>query len=273
MEQGLDQRCRIGVDLVGEVAQRGATWASDRLATALRQPDTADTRRLHVLHVLLALLPLRLAPLLRGTTRLAEGACSPTAATAAPRATARSTTGTAADAVPVSAAGAGTRSAAWGATASTATAPVATTATAAAATGATPATAGATTATAGPPTRFGRTRRHHAGVGLGRHVSRTRPASGFGLAFRRRALATGLLLPAPLFALLATGTLRALPLSRRTGTDTEGIVPHTRTPRARLRAGFRTLGLGWHDTRTALAGVSIRTLLLTFGFALRRIRS
>src|SRR5699024_5247086 len=148
-----------------------------------------------------------------------------------------------------------------------------TTTTAAAATGATTATAGATTATAGPPTRFGRTRRHHAGVGLGRHVSRTRPASGFGLAFRRRALATALLLPAPLFALLATGTLRALPLSRRTGTDTEGIVPHTRTPRARLRAGFRTLGLGWHDTRTALAGVSIRTLLLTFGFALRRIRS
>src|SRR5699024_5623627 len=231
MEQGLDQRCRIGVDLVGEVAQRGATWESDRLTTALGQPDATDTRRLHVLHVLLALLPLRLAPLLRGTTRLAEGTCSTAAATAAARAAARSTAGT----TTATAAGSGTSTAAGSATRCAATT---TAATAPAATGSTATATSAATAATGTATRLGRARGHHAAVRFGRHVSGARSATGFGTALRRRTLATGLLLPAPLLALPATGTLRALPLSRRTGTDTEGIVPHARPPRPRLRAGL-----------------------------------
>src|SRR5699024_7193295 len=127
-------------------------------------------------------------------------------------------------------------------------------------------------AAAGTTTRLGRTRGHHAGVGFGRHVSGTRPAIGFGTALRRRTLATGLLLSAPLLALLATGTLGTLPLSRRTGTDTEGIVTHARPPRSRLRAGFRTLGLGGNDTRTTFAGIRVGALLLGFRLALRRIR-
>ncbi len=60
VEQRLDQRGRVGVDLLGEVRQRRAAGQPDGLAVAVRQPHAADDRRLHVL-VFRAFRPLRLA--------------------------------------------------------------------------------------------------------------------------------------------------------------------------------------------------------------------
>ncbi len=60
VEQGLHQRCRVGVDLVGEVDQRRAAGQPDGLAVAVRQPHATDDRGLHVL-VFGAFRPLRLA--------------------------------------------------------------------------------------------------------------------------------------------------------------------------------------------------------------------
>src|SRR6478672_4033726 len=94
VEQRLHQRCRVGVDLLSEVGQRRAAGQPDRLAVAVRQPHTADDRRLHRV-VLLALLPLRLAATLRraaGTTERAGRSATLTWPSAATTAAAGATT-------------------------------------------------------------------------------------------------------------------------------------------------------------------------------------
>ena len=73
VEQRLHQRGRVGVDLLGEVAQRRAAGQPDGLAVAVRQPHAADDRRLHVL-VLGAFRPLGLAATPRRTAGTAERA-------------------------------------------------------------------------------------------------------------------------------------------------------------------------------------------------------
>src|SRR5690606_5131267 len=73
VEEHLHQGARVRVDLLREVGQRRTTRQPDGLAVALRQTHAADRRRLHGLHVLLALLPLRLTALARGTARTPEG--------------------------------------------------------------------------------------------------------------------------------------------------------------------------------------------------------
>src|SRR6476659_6502590 len=95
VEQRLHQRGRVGVDLLGEVGQRRAAGQPDRLAFAVRQPHTADDRRLQRV-VLLALLPLRLAATLRraaGTTERAGRSATLTWPSAATAATAPATAG------------------------------------------------------------------------------------------------------------------------------------------------------------------------------------
>ena len=78
VEQRLHQRGRVGVDLLGEIAQRGAAGEPDGLAVAVRQPHATDDRRLHVL-VLGAFRPLRLATAPRRTAGTAERTGSTTA--------------------------------------------------------------------------------------------------------------------------------------------------------------------------------------------------
>ena len=73
VEQRLHQGGGVGVDLLGEVAQRRAAGQPDGLAVAVRQPHAADDRRLHRV-VFLTLLPLRLAPAPWRATRAPEGA-------------------------------------------------------------------------------------------------------------------------------------------------------------------------------------------------------
>src|SRR5690606_4557785 len=152
VEHRLHQRSRVGVDLLGEVGQRSTTAQAHGLAVAARQANTAHRRRLHVLHVLLALLPLRLAAPLGRTARPPEGTGSAaTSRTAtATRTSAETATGAAAETA------ATTRTATAAGTAATAT-----TATATAA-----ATAGSTAAR--------RARRHHARVRARRHHARVR---------------------------------------------------------------------------------------------------
>ncbi|SKY18313.1 Uncharacterised protein [Mycobacteroides abscessus subsp. abscessus] len=83
VEQRLDQRCRVGVDLVGEVGQRSAAGETNRLTVAARQPDATDGRSLHRV-VLLPLLTLGLATLAGCTTWTSERTgCAATTATAA----------------------------------------------------------------------------------------------------------------------------------------------------------------------------------------------
>ena len=89
VEQRLHQGRRVGVDLVGEVAQRCAAGQPNRLAVAVRQPHATDDRRLHVL-VLGTFCPLRLATAPRGATGTAERARG----TAALAGTATAATGT-----------------------------------------------------------------------------------------------------------------------------------------------------------------------------------
>src|SRR6202167_758728 len=95
VQQHLDQRGRVGPDLVGEVAQAGATAQPDHLAVAARDLDAADRRRLHVVEFLTPLL-LRL-PAPRGPpagpTEGTLGAATATAATRTRRTTARACTG------------------------------------------------------------------------------------------------------------------------------------------------------------------------------------
>ena len=70
-EHGHEVR-RIGVDLLGEVGQRGAaTQTQRRVAVSARNGDATDRGSLHLLE-LCALRPLRLASLLTGTAAAAE---------------------------------------------------------------------------------------------------------------------------------------------------------------------------------------------------------
>src|SRR5271169_4042893 len=55
-QKHLDQRRRVGADLVGEVAQAGAPAEPDHLAVAGPDLDAADRRRLHVVELLTPLL-------------------------------------------------------------------------------------------------------------------------------------------------------------------------------------------------------------------------
>src|SRR5690606_14457055 len=221
VEHRLHQRSRVGVDLLGEVGQRSTTAQAHGLAVAARQANTAHRRRLHVLHVLLALLPLRLAAPLGRTARPPEGTGS--------AATSRTATATRTSA-----------ETATGAAAETA----ATTRTA---------TAAGTAATAGS-TAARRARRHHARVRARRHHARVRTRSAFpGTTSGARALATALL------ALLATRTLATAllagprrPLLRGTAAHAEWVVADPR--RTRTRPG--RLGLGRDNT--GLAGAAAR---------------
>ncbi len=84
MEQHLNQRGRIGADLLGQIGQRGAPGEPDLLAVALLDADATDRRGLHLVELLAALL-LRLA----ATPGRAPGPAERTlgAATAAPATT------------------------------------------------------------------------------------------------------------------------------------------------------------------------------------------
>ena len=103
VEQHLHQRCRVGTDLVGEVAQRGAAGEPDGLALALADAHAADGGRLH----LVEFLTLR-ALALASTPGRAAGATERAlrAAAAATTGTAGTTTGAAEAATGASAAGA-----------------------------------------------------------------------------------------------------------------------------------------------------------------------
>ena len=150
VEQRLHQSGRVGVDLLGEVAQRRATGQPDGLAVAVRQPHATDDRRLHVL-VFGAFGPLRLAAALRGAAGTTEGACSSAALARASTTAAASWT----TAVAASCGSTATTARATGTAWTTSTAVV--TATAAGATWtATGACAGTTTTRAGPGAAGGR---------------------------------------------------------------------------------------------------------------------
>ena len=101
VEQHGDERCRVGVDLVGEVGQRRATaHADDRLAVAAGDADATERRGLHLLE-LLALRALGLAASHWTTAAAAEG-------TSRRATTAATTAGTAAEATTTGAAGGAT---------------------------------------------------------------------------------------------------------------------------------------------------------------------
>src|SRR5690606_23119406 len=225
MEQHLHQRRRVRVDLLREVGQRSTTGQADGLTVALGQAHATDGGRPHVLHVLLALLPLRLAPLPARATGTAERTRRTTAATAPETAaTTGWASGTAAE---TTAAATGTETAAATATRTTGSA------TAAAAARTTTATG--TTGTGGPL----RTRRHHARVRARRHVAGARTATG------RRTLAgtAGTRLP------LATARTGRCGTRRGTGTDTERVVADSRLTRTGLRSRLRTLRSRRDDAR------------------------
>ncbi len=82
VEEHLHQRGRVGVDLVGEVAQRRAAGQPDDLPVAARDRDAADGRRLQVVELLAPLL-LRLAAAGRAPAGAAECSLGAAAATAA----------------------------------------------------------------------------------------------------------------------------------------------------------------------------------------------
>ena len=103
VEQHLHQRCGVGADLVGEVAQRGATGQPDRLALALADADAADGGRLHLVEFL-ALGALALATTSGRAAGATEGALRAAATAAA--GTAGTTAGAAEAATGTSAAGA-----------------------------------------------------------------------------------------------------------------------------------------------------------------------
>ncbi len=93
VEQRLHHRGRVGIDLVGEVGQRGAAGQPDRRAVAARQRDAADRRGLHVVEFLTALL-LGLATLAGRSALAPEGAGSTTATTTATTGAGTAATGT-----------------------------------------------------------------------------------------------------------------------------------------------------------------------------------
>ena len=101
VEQDRDQRCRVGVDLVGEVGQgRTLTNLDDRGAVTARDLHTTDRRGLHLLE-LLALRALGLPPPLGTAATATEGtlgATTTTGATTGTTAEATATTGTATEA-------------------------------------------------------------------------------------------------------------------------------------------------------------------------------
>src|SRR5664280_3007297 len=91
----VDEYChqarRVGVDLVGEVSQRGTTThPDDGLAVAAGNRDTAERRGLHLLE-LLTLGALGLASANRTSPTTAEGALGATTATGSTRTTAAAT--------------------------------------------------------------------------------------------------------------------------------------------------------------------------------------
>ena len=254
VEQHLHQRSRVGVDLVGEVGQRGAAGEANGLAAALGEADAADRRRLHVLHVLLALLALGLASALarpagtpEGTRRTAASAAATGTATAATE-TAATCRGTATATGTETATG--TAAAATGATAeATATAAATGTAAETAAT----ATGAATSAATGPATRTarraataaaGRPRgpgRHHAGVGPRGHVARVRARTGRSRTATRTARGATLTGTSGALATRrtrATGARTCRTGGRSAAADAERVVADPR----RARTGLGRLG-------------------------------
>src|SRR4051794_40277968 len=166
VEQGGDQRGRLGVDPLGQVGQRGAAGQPDGLPVAAGQADAAHRRRRHGVELLTPLL-LALAPADRtATTRTPEGTRG--AGTGATTATATATAATT---------GAETtgRSAAAAATGTTATGTEATAAAATAGTTRTATTTGAAGTTGTATGTAGRARRHHAGARALRHHARVGP--------------------------------------------------------------------------------------------------
>ena len=146
VEHDLDQRRRVGADLVREVRQRRAAGQPDDLPVTARNLHAANARGLHVVE-LLPPLPLRLAGAARPAAGTPEGALRATAATTAATRASRGTharTGTAA--------GTGTTATRTTATATATATGTATAATRTGTTGTAAATAGrGATATAGPP--------------------------------------------------------------------------------------------------------------------------
>ena len=168
VEQRLYQRRRVGVDLLGEIAQRGAAGQPDDFAVAVRKAHATDDRGLHVL-VLGAFRPLRLAATPGRSTGTAEGTGGTTAL--AGTATAATAAGTASE-TSGSCTGGGS---ATGAAGAVVTAAAATTGTGAL-TGAGPGTATGTWATGTPGgagAGAGRSRRHVARRGTARSRTAT----------------------------------------------------------------------------------------------------
>ena len=81
VEHDLNQRGRVGPDLVGEIAQRRAPRQPDDLPVAARNLHAADRRRLHVVELLAPLL-LRLPAAGRTAARAPEGSLRATPAPA-----------------------------------------------------------------------------------------------------------------------------------------------------------------------------------------------
>src|SRR5699024_4292207 len=144
------ERCRVGVDLVAEVHERGAAaHPDDGRAVTARDGDTPERGCLHLLE-LLALGALGLAPAHRTAATAAEGALGAAAATGTTGAAAAEATGTS---PPGTGGAAGTAAA---------------------------------TRRALPGTRDSRPVRHHAGVRTGSPRARSRRARACGTPTGRR---------------------------------------------------------------------------------------
>ena len=156
VEQGGDQRGRLGVDPLGQVGQRGATGQPDGLPVAAGQADAAHAGRRHGVELLTPLLLALAATNRTATTGTAEGTGG---------AGTRATTAAATTAAATTEATTGGRAGTGGTATAAATGTEATAA--AAATGTTRTTTGATTATgtagaATGTTAAGRPAGHHA---------------------------------------------------------------------------------------------------------------
>ena len=99
VEQHLDQRGRVGTDLVGQVGQRGAPGQPDLLSVTGLDPDTTDRRCLHLVELLTPLL-LGLATPPGRTTGPTEGTLGAATATTATTAAGRRTAGATARGTP-----------------------------------------------------------------------------------------------------------------------------------------------------------------------------
>src|SRR5262249_51381826 len=149
VEHHLYQRRRVGVDLFGEVGQRGTPGQPDHRAVAARDLHATDRRRLHVVEPLAGLLLALAGPCRTARAGPATAAAEPAAATAATRATAEPATGTATRATAAAAETTATAATATAtATGTEAGAGTAATTTGAAATAATTAATAPTTGTA-----------------------------------------------------------------------------------------------------------------------------